>query len=92
MSGGTTTVEIIVGDLGDVLITLRPELPFLADGVRLRKGRRGAEIFGEGRRVSIEVGEEAWPALSESEQVLLMEFRGAEADAFRELVLQVESA
>jgi hypothetical protein len=92
MSGGTTSLEIIVSDLGDVLITLRPELPFLADGVRLRKSRRGAEIFGEGRRISIEVGEEAWPALSRSEQLLLMEFRETEADAFRELVLQIESA
>jgi hypothetical protein len=93
MSGSAEkSIEILVGDLGELLITLRPELPFLAEGVRIRKVRHVAEIFGAGRRVSIEVGEDVWPALAQSEQVLLMEFRGTEADAFRELFLQVETA
>jgi hypothetical protein len=87
--GVEASLEILVADLGDVTVTLRPEIPFLAEGVRLLERRR-LEIFGERRKIVVDVPEEAVAALSAVEQVLLVEFRDSGASAFRELILPVE--
>ncbi|MCW3782583.1 hypothetical protein [Defluviimonas salinarum] len=80
------TIEFLNGEAG-VTITVRPLLPFVAEGYRMR-GASGIDVFGDGRRLPLEIPEDQVVAFAEAEEILLCEFPVEGPDPVRELVLQ----
>ena len=69
---GEKVVEIIVSDIGDVRVVIRPGLDFEAEGYRIFNG--SLEIFGDGRKVSFSIPEDSRSEVLNSEQLILSEF------------------
>lgn len=79
--------EIIVDELGYVTIAVRPMLPFLAEGCRVKD--KHIDLFGEGRKITLEIPDSAAEAIQESEEVLLCEFTRSGSRPERELQLLI---
>lgn len=79
---GDKLSEILISEVGELQIALRPVLPFAAEGFRLEAGR--LEIFGEGSKIALDIEPEKWADLTEISQGLLIEFDGAGQQPARE--------
>lgn len=80
------TVEFLIGELGDVTLALRPNLPILAEGYRLdTKGH--VQVFGQGRKISFPIPEDALQTCQRVDQILLCEFGVSGETPERELIL-----
>ena len=64
--------ELLLSESGGIIIASRPPLPFAAEGFRIRDGR--AELFGEGRLVSLRIPEDFRSDVEETEGCLLLEY------------------
>lgn len=85
-----TIKEIIVSDIGDISIIVRPQLPFLAEGVRVLDGE--IAIFGEDRRVRIDLTDhqDKLAAIGAVDQILLSEYSETSAAPVRETDIEIE--
>ena len=82
--------EFIVDELGEMKIAIRPELPFLAEGCRVRPAQ--IDIHGEGRKLTLTIPEHARVAMGEVEEILLLEFSKEGSSPARELQLSLSRA
>ena len=76
------TVEIMISDVGDMHIVLRPRLPFLVEGYRIQK--KQIELFGEGERLGLTIPEDLVSEVLEADQALVTEFARTGAAPVRE--------
>jgi hypothetical protein len=76
------TVEIMISDVGEMHIVLRPRLPFLVEGYRILE--KQIELFGEGERLGLEIPEELVTEALEADQALVTEFPRTGAMPVRE--------
>jgi len=76
------TVEIMISDVGEMHIVLRPRLPFLVEGYRILE--KQIELFGEGERLGLDIPEELVTEASEVDQALVTEFARSGALPVRE--------
>jgi hypothetical protein len=72
MADRDKTVEILVSDVGEMKIVLRPRLPFIAEGYRLQDGH--IELFGQGEKLPLDVPEDLRAEVADIDQALLLEF------------------
>jgi hypothetical protein len=79
--------EFILSDAGGVTLSVRPQLPFLPDAVRL--AGPGVEVYGAGRRLQLEADREILIAISEAGGLLLLEHPAEGEGAPRELELNL---
>lgn len=80
------TVEFLIGELGDVTLALRPNLPIVAEGFRFdAKGH--IQVFGQGRKISFPIPEDALETCQRADQILLCEFGASGETPERELIL-----
>ncbi|MBT28089.1 MAG: hypothetical protein CMO01_00400 [Thalassobius sp.] len=77
--------EILISDVGEMRVVLRPELPFVTEGYRLRDGK--IDLFGQGERVSFSLSGETFAEAMDLEQALLLEFARNGSDPVRETEL-----
>lgn len=79
------TFELIVSDVGEMTIVLRPKLPFTPEGYRIPGDR--LEIFGEGQKISFSLEDDILPDAKDIDQALLLEYGRTGAIPERELDL-----
>lgn len=82
--------EFMVDDLGEVTVAMRPMLPFMAEGCRVRATR--LDIHGEGRKLTLSIPEHARTAMGEIDELLLIEFSNEGSSPFRELQLPLSQS
>lgn len=82
------TVEIMVSDVGDMTIVLRPSLPFIAEGYRLIGNM--IEVFGEDKKISLEIPTDLSSDVFETSQAILLEYAQTGSDSLRETDLLKE--
>jgi hypothetical protein len=80
--GAEKTIEIIVSEVGELTIVLRPALPFEADGYRLQEN--SIEIFGQGEKVNLPIPEDLIEEVREIDQAILFEYDRTSAEPVRE--------
>ena len=80
------TFDILVSDIGEMRIVIRPPLPFHAEGFRIKEGC--IELFGDGRALHASVAQDILDDTREIDQALLIEFprNGGESQRETELV------
>jgi hypothetical protein len=85
------TVEILVSEVGDMTIVLRPSLPFLAEGYRIDGA--SLEVFGQERKISLEIPEELREDASETTRAILLEYghSGSTPERETDLLKEVEA-
>lgn len=76
------TVEIMISDVGEMHIVLRPRLPFLVEGYRIQQ--KQIELFGEGERLGLDIPDDMVSEANEAEQALVTEFGRTGANPVRE--------
>lgn len=76
------TIEILVSDVGEMRIVLRPRLPFQVEGYRMRGA--SLELFGQGEKVTLDVPEDLVGEAAELDQALVLEFARTGEDPVRE--------
>jgi len=77
--------EFLVSDSGGVTLSVRPPLPFVPDGVRIRSGR--IEIYGETKRLLFDATADLIEAIGQVSGLLLIEHPASGPDDPRELEL-----
>lgn len=75
-------IEIMISEIGEMTIALRPPLPFEAEGYRFND--KYVEIFGQGEKISLTLSEDIIGDAYETNQALLLEFGGNGSDPERE--------
>lgn len=63
--------EFLVSDAGGVTLSVRPPLPFLADGVRVSAA--GVEVYGDTKRLTLGADQDLILAIRETGGLLLVE-------------------
>ncbi len=76
------TIEIMISEVGEMHIILRPRLPFLVEGYRIHE--KQIELFGEGERLGLDIPEDMVSEALEIEQALVTEFGRTGSDPVRE--------
>jgi hypothetical protein len=82
------TFDILVSDIGEMRFVVRPPLPFLAEGFRIRDGEM--EVFGGGRVMWKTITEDLRDEGAELDQAFLMEFDWQGGQTVRETDLMKE--
>lgn len=79
--------DFVVSEAGGVTLSVRPGLPFMAEGVRLENGR--VVIFNERNRIPFDTDEETIEAVRGIDGLLLIEFPDNTHEAPREIELSL---
>jgi hypothetical protein len=79
--------EFIVSDAGGVTLSVRPPLPFLADGLRVSAA--GVEVFGGTKRLTLGADQDLITAIEEAGGLLLVEHPADGAEPPREIELLI---
>lgn len=79
--------EFIVSDAGGVTLSVRPPLPFLADGVRVSAS--GVEVFGGTKRLTLGADQDLITAIEETGGLLLVEHAADGSARPREIELLI---
>ena len=78
--------EILIDpEIGSVKIVMRPHLPFLPEGFRLKNKK--ISLFGEGKKVDIGLEDGQAEAITDQGEITLFEFSLSSGLADRETIL-----
>jgi hypothetical protein len=85
-----TTSELVLGEGGELVLALRPRLPFVAERFKILLPDR-IRITGEGRRVDVPVNPEVLSQgiIQGADALLLMEFNPSSPEADSEILLEI---
>ncbi|MFX4300056.1 hypothetical protein [Pseudosulfitobacter pseudonitzschiae] len=84
------TFDVLISDIGEARLVLRPPLPFHAEGYRLNGAN--IEIFGDGLAMSRSLDPESMGEMDNIHQALLIEFDATGGDSVRETELEREDS
>lgn len=84
------TFDILVSDIGEMRLVVRPLLPFHAEGFRING--RDIEVFGDGLVMSRPIGGEILDEIDDIERALLIEFGTTGGESLRETELEREDS
>jgi hypothetical protein len=77
--------EFLMSDAGGVTLSVRPQLPFLPDGVRISGSC--VELYGDAKRILLQADPELIEALGQAGGLLLLEHASDGSGPPRELEL-----
>lgn len=80
-------VEFLMSDAGGVTLSVRPQLPFLPDGVRI--SGPSVEVYGDAKRILLPADPELIMAIRQAGGLLLLQHASEGADPPQELELQL---
>lgn len=78
-------IELLVSDIGDVQVVLRPELPFTPENFQIDHANEKILVRGEGFKIHLDdVDPEVLNAAEKAGQIYLVEFTKTGMETFRE--------
>lgn len=72
--------EFAIDEENGLILSLYPQLPFEPMGARYHRSTNKFVVFGENRRVTIDVVEDMQPVLSIADRILIHEFAQTNID------------
>lgn len=87
---GEKTFDVLISDIGEMRLVVRPPLPFHAEGFRVVDGH--IEIFGGGLAMSRPLDVETAEGMGEIEQALLIEFEVSGGESVRETDIEKDES